>query len=469
MRLADTSLMLGRSALVLLAIASPVRAQIGLPLVDLDKIGVSVTTQDPPVKRSYSLATIEVLALDIGLSITSQLLGYEWAYVTPDTVTRNLERGFGYDDDPYTTNQLAHPIGGVALFSAARSTGHGFWVSGLYAFGGSLVWEVVLENERPSLNDQITTPFVGMLLGEPIHRFTRALLDPRYGRPGWVRRTAATLLDPIAAANRSWFGDAWHRTRHPSLYAHFGIGVARQTDAILGDHAREAQLHIALVAEHGLTGDAEFEPRRPLDHFEIRAALDVNGDDLDGELYTRGLALGSGFGNNGRIRGLGGLFAAYDFSNQERVRHSMLGVGPGVTVEGALGERGYVQGTVAGYFVPWGAGGGLTEDERMDRDYHRGPGAAAVGELRIGCRDTGELRVVSRLYEIRGTLVDDAADERILTTTVGARLAIARHHAIGVEGNYGKRRAEFSEGSAATDRVAAGRLFYAVTTDGVFH
>jgi hypothetical protein len=444
-------------------------AQPGLPIVDVDQTGVSVTEGDPPVKRSYALAAMEVLALDIALSISSQIAGFEWAYVSPESMKENLQRGFGYDDDPYTTNQLAHPMGGVALFSAARSTGHGFWVSGAYAFGGSLIWEVFLENERPSLNDQITTPFVGMLLGEPIHRFTRALLDPRHGKVGWGRKIAATILDPIAAANRSWYGDAWYRTVPPSLYAHFGIGVSQQTDAFLGDHSREPQVHLELVAEHGLTGDAEFTPRRPLDHFEIRGALDINGDDLDGNLYTRGLALGRGFGNGGGIRGLGGLFAAYDFSNQERVRHSMLGVGPGVTAELGFGDRGYVQGTAAAYLVPWGAGGGLTEDERMERDYHRGPGAAALGELRFGRRGTGELRVASRLYEIRGTLIDDAADERILTTTAGARLSIATHHAVGVEGSYGTRRATFTDGMIETDRVAEGRVFYAITTDGLFY
>jgi len=452
------------------AIAAPVAAEPDLPGVDVDSSGVQVTKEEPPVKRSYTLATIEVLALDIGLSISAQLAGAPWSYVDPQSMKLNLQRGFGYDDDPYTTNQLAHPTGGVWLFSAARSTGHGFWVSGAYAFGGSLLWELFLENEQPSINDQITTPAVGMLLGEPIHRFTRALLDPRYGKPGWIRQGAATLLDPVGAANRAWYGDAWYRTVPPSIYAHFGIGVSQQTDAVLGDHARDAQLHLELVAEHGLTGDAEFTPKHPLDHFEIRGALDMNGDDIDGEVYTRGLALGRGFGNDAQnIRGLGGIFAAYDFSNQERIRHSMLGVGLGITAELGFGDRGYLQGTAAGYFVPWGAGGGITEDEKMERDYHRGPGAAALGELRFGRRGTGELRLASRLYEIRGTLVDDSADERILTTTAGARVSITTHHAVGVEGTYGTRRASFSDGMVASDRVAEGRVFYAITTDGLFY
>ena len=105
----------------------------------------------------------------------------------------------------------------------------------------------------------------------------------------------------------------------------------------------------------------------------------------------------------------------------------------------------------------------------MERDDHRGPGAAALGEVRFGRRGTGELRIASRLYEIRGTLVDDSADERILTTMAGARVSIARHHAVGIEGTYGTRRATFADGMVATDNVAEGRLFYAITTDGLFY
>src|SRR5690349_13454188 len=115
--------MIRRSAsLALLAVAglgSPAAAQPELPVVDVDKTGVSVTKEEAPAKRSYALATMEVLALDIGLSISSQLAGFDWAYVDPASMKLNLQRGFGSDDDPYTTNQLAHPMGGVALFSAA--------------------------------------------------------------------------------------------------------------------------------------------------------------------------------------------------------------------------------------------------------------------------------------------------------------------------------------------------------------
>lgn len=449
---------------MLVVIAAPVAAE----PIEPDKTGVSLTLQEQPVKRSYTLAAMEVVALNIGLNLAAQAADTDWARINLHTMKQNLEDGFRFDGDPYTTNQLGHPMGGVALFTAVRSLGHGFWVSGLYAFGGSLMWELFMENEQPSWNDQITTPLVGMLLGEPLHRFSRALLDPRYGKPGIVRRVGSVLVDPIGSFNRVAWGNAWKNEVSPSIYAHFGVGYATQTD-LLGDTGGKPQLHLQLVAEHGLTGDADFSPKHPLDHFEIRGSLDMNADDVDAEIYTRGLALGRGFGNDTNIRGLGGLFTAYEFSNQELIRHSIVGLGPGATAELTFEHTTYLQGTLAGYVVPWGAAGGVSEEEQMSRDYHRGPGLAALAELRLGRRGLGEIRVTSRFYEIRATLTKDVADERVSMTTVGARLSVTRHHAIGVEGDYSTRRANYSDGPTATDRVAEGRVFYALTTDGSFY
>lgn len=71
-----------------------------------------------------------------------------------------------------------------------------------------------------------------------------------------------------------------------------------------------------------------------------------------------------------------------------------------------------------------------------------------------------------------GTMVDEPANETVVTTTVGGRLHLTAHHAIGVEGTYAYRRASFTEGEDAgmvlSDRTAEVRAFYAITTDEVF-
>lgn len=455
---------------LVVALGRPAGARPALGELMIDPAGISLVDEEPPAQQSHAVAAIEIFSLAVSLNIASQLVGADWAKIDLGTMKTNLTRRPVFDEDPYTTDQLAHPWTGAMMFSAARSTGHGFWVSGLYTAGGSLFWELLLENEPPAVNDQITTTMGGMLIGEALHRFGRALLfTGPYGRrpPNLVRRAAATAIDPIAAANRFAWGDAWARTVPPNLYAHLGIGA--QTTGL----GAAPQLHLQFVAEHGLVGDEGFRPRRPLDHFELRGSFSAAPDDLDGTLYVRGLAVGTGFGSTcATLRGVAGLFASYDFSNEERVRHSGLGVGPGGTTELRIGEGGYLQGTLVGYLVPWGAAGGETEGSGPRRDYHHGPGLAALAELKLGRAELGELRATSRLYRIQGTFAQDPANETVAKLTLGGRLRLTRHHSIGVEGDHAYRRAGFARGPDASlqlvERMTELRAYYAITTDGLF-
>ena len=232
--------------------------------VAAEPVGV-VPAADPeePLQRSYLVPALETVGGAIALSSAMRVAGVSWAQVTHHTIYDNLTTPPTFDEDPWTINYLGHPWFGAALFSIGRSTGHGFWVSGVYAFGGSLLWEMLLESETPSVNDQITTPLGGMFIGEALHRFSRALLHPGRGRPRTLRRVAAVIVDPVGAINRMWWGDAWAKAVPPPMYAHFGIGVSKPV-AYLGGTSGPGQLHLEFVAEHGLTGDATFTPRRPM-------------------------------------------------------------------------------------------------------------------------------------------------------------------------------------------------------------
>ena len=169
------------------------------------------------------------------------------------------------------------------------------------------------------------------------------------------------------------------------------------------------------------------------------------------------------------MRGLAGLFGAYDFNSEEGTRHAALGLGPGATAELRLRARGYLQGSLVGYLVPWGAAGGIGEGQDLERVYHRGPGLAALAELKLGQRGLGEVSVTSRLYRIQAVLAGDDANETVLVTTAGARLNLARHHAVGLELDHHYRRASYWEGPRAgeLDRAETTeiRVFYAVTSD----
>jgi hypothetical protein len=425
---------------------------------------------DFPVRRkSYVYPALEILTMNLSAGLISRSLGFEWAEVDVSTIEHNLTSAWKFDSDPYTINNAGHPYGGALVFSAARSTGHNWWVSGLYAIAGSAFWETFMENETPSLNDQITTPIGGMFVGEVMHRASRALLYPGYGKPGLIRRIGAGLIDPIGEVNRNTFGDPWAKTRPPNLYAHFGMGVQSRT-AFVNDHGGSAMFHTEVFLEHGLTGDRAFQPRRPLDHFELRGSLDAGPDDLDGAFMVRGMLAGKG-GWSPRVRGMGGLFGAYDFDNTEQVRASMLGVGPGGTAELRLGRYGYIEGTAAAYLVPWGAAGGVSEREKLGRDYDRGPGLAQLLEIKAGKRGLGSLRLTTRAYQIAARFAGDDTNQMVLRSTLGAILHVKTHHAIGIEGSYGWRRETSSDDLMGADldseHAAQVRAFYAITTDEI--
>jgi hypothetical protein len=441
--------------------AQPARDQVYHPAV--------TDEEDLPVKhKSWLVPTTEVLAGNAALFGIAYFAGMDWARTSPELAAHHLDGGWEFDDDAYSTNAIGHPFTGALAFSMARSTGHGFWTSSIYSLGGSFVWEM-FENEIPSTNDMITTPIGGAFIGEAMHRFSRALLYRGYGRPTWVRKTAASIIDPVGAFNRATWGDAWAKTIPPALDAYFAVGWQQPAHVLGADHGGDGQLHVEAYVEHGLMGDRAFQPRRPLDHFTLQTALDASRDQLEALLYVRGMLIGSGL-RGSQLRGMYGLFGGYDYNNNHFVRASMLGIGPGTTAELRIGERGYVGGTAAAYLVPYGSAGGINELEGPMRDHHDGPGMAQLLELQTGQRGLYNVHASLRTYEIEGRLVDDKANEFVAASTLGARLHIRTHQAIGVEGTYTYRRANFADPTLqmdTPDRTMDVRAYFAITTDEI--
>lgn len=103
----------------------------------------------------------------------------DFAYIDFHTIKDNIKHGFVWDNDAMGTNMFMYPYHGSLYFNSARSNGYNYWQSGLYAFGGSFMWEMFMENEYPSTNDIIATPIGGMALGEVFYRAFDLILDDR--------------------------------------------------------------------------------------------------------------------------------------------------------------------------------------------------------------------------------------------------------------------------------------------------
>ena len=117
---------------------------------------------------------------------------------------------------------FAHPYNGSIFFNAGRSNGYNFWQSELFAIGGSAMWEMFMERERPSTNDIIATPIGGAAWGEVLYRTSDLIIDERTaGAERFGRELAAFVVNPMRGFNRILSGAAWKR--RPTSGREFGI------------------------------------------------------------------------------------------------------------------------------------------------------------------------------------------------------------------------------------------------------
>ena len=159
-----------------------------------------------PVKTA-----IQIAGLNVGVwAFDRYVLKGEWAYIGLNSMKRNIRKGFVWDNDQFSTNLFAHPYNGGLYFNAARSNGMLLREAALYSVGGSLIWEYLMENELPSLNDLITTSIGGVCLGEITFRLSDLLIDDRtFGWERFGREFFAALVSPMRGFNRIISGEAW--------------------------------------------------------------------------------------------------------------------------------------------------------------------------------------------------------------------------------------------------------------------
>jgi len=173
-------------------------------------------------KRAW-LAASEIVGINLGVwAFDRYIQKADFAYIDIHTIRDNFKSGFKWDNDQMGTNLFLHPYHGSIYFNSARSNGYNFWESGTFAFGGSLMWEMFMENESPSINDIIATPVGGLAMGEVFYRTSDMILDDtRKGRNRVWREFAAFLVSPTRGLTRIITGDAWKR--RPTTGRQFGI------------------------------------------------------------------------------------------------------------------------------------------------------------------------------------------------------------------------------------------------------
>ncbi len=107
------------------------------------------------------------------------------------------------DKDLFITNYIGHPYQGGYYYNTMRSQGATALESSLFCLGQTLIWEYIWEAgiEQPSIQDLITTPLGGILVGELSHIATLAM--SRHGFR-WYEIVVSCIINPAYAINNNF-------------------------------------------------------------------------------------------------------------------------------------------------------------------------------------------------------------------------------------------------------------------------
>lgn len=374
--------------------------------------------------RRYLVPTVESAgAVAITVAANKWVGKARWANITLDSIARNIRSEWVFDDDQFSINQFGHPYQGLFPYTAARSSGFGFWGSTVFVFGSSLVWEFAGETEPPAINDQFTTVIGGVALGEMAHRFAETM---RALGGGW--RVLGFALDPFAEVNQHVLGPLPEERREHSRSI-VGAGFSLWTG---GDETRVggARPRVSFRHRTGLASDPSLQLQRPFDHFDVEAAY---GGGNGVTMRVRGLVAGRKLGDTPRLRGFWGAFLSYDYdSPPAEFRTSSSAIGVGAVLSADIGKGFEVGGTVLGSGVLLGTAGEVQSPRLEQRNYVMGPGAQGLLELQLDARD----RVLAAV-ELRQTAVFGAesrqGEEIQLHSRAGVLVRISGPHGLGAE------------------------------------
>jgi uncharacterized protein DUF3943 len=359
---------------------------------------------------------------------------WHWANVGTRAWWKNLRDGFVWDDDAFMDNQLAHPYHGSLYFNAARGSGYGFWGSTGFVAAGSLGWELLTENVRPSLNDLINTTLGGIALGEVTFRLSSFLASA--GRRTTVAHEAgAFVLSPVGRAQGLLSG----RERRSSIFGQHrpesgGAWIAvgrRKGTADSPNGTIQERPFVGLTLQYGSPFDERIS--RPFDAFEFSLQFSPEQTGVITHAAVSGLLARSVAARSSRSQLLLGLFHHFDYDELPAFKASSQSVSGALLYRRRAGSRTDIALGLHLEALPLGAiSSEYNHYRQRDYDYGPGLGGRITGSLQHDGRDL--VRLDGRVVWIHSLY---GADGNHVATTarVSATLPVVRM--IGVGGDVG--------------------------------
>ncbi len=325
------------------------------------------------VPRPLRAALLSLFPDAFIFSINRYINKSDFAYINGQTITSNFMFTALWDNDLFGTNLLSHPFHGSLDYNGARVSGMNYWQCIPYTFTASLIWELVLENEPMSYNDQIATSIGGLVLGESSYRISSSILkDDVKGFQRVVREFFGAVTCPMNGINRLITGQMWKVHRNPRNLEYFSDNLKNyyissfnknlyQNDYCapkikyfqnskdyndLGYKYINIQANIELSYRHVMFGNPKHKPLsspyitfnyiygnpfdvhdiHPLDYFRFKFGLNLKKDDnLLNFLDVTGLLWGKEI-NEDYIgtNAMWGIFQHFRYKDKEKIKNDSI-------------------------------------------------------------------------------------------------------------------------------------------------
>ena len=335
-------------------------------------------------------------------AVDRYILNYPFSRIGFQSIKNNFKDGWAWDTDKFGVNFFQHPYSGAMYFNHARTVGYNFFESVPFVFGGSLMWEYLMENTQPSYNDLINTTVSGCFLGEVLYRLSSNVLDDRRsGLKRVLKELLAGALDPVRGTDRLISGKFKRVTQKEiyqkepidvSLYA--GVdNVNKSTSFWKGTNS--AIININLV--YGNPFEKRF--RKPFDFFKVRADLSIGvGRKVLKNLMGYGILFGGNV-NHKNLEMLYGLFQHYDFWDSKISEIGALAFGGGLLHRYGLSENSDIASQIHIGIVPF-AGISSQYANLEERDYNFSGGMNAKLESTLNLGGWGSVTASYFLYAL---------------------------------------------------------------------
>ncbi len=306
-----------------------------LPRPGKDTLSLShknyLRNDDPEFNKKYSILipVFEVSATNFLIwSYDKYVLSAPYADISIATVKSNFSNGWEWDTDDFLTNFSLHPYTGSLYFNTARSNGYSFAESTPFVLGGSLMWELFMENSKPSYNDLINTTVSGIFLGEVLYRLSSSILDDRKtGGARALREVLATLVDPERGFNRLLQGKM-KRVVKKEIYQKEPLSL---TVAAGVNQPNGGVVTPMLKLDFTYGNPFEVRFRKPFDYFRLRTDLNLGSTSkVVNNVIGDGILFGKNIDSVHRMKVLIGGFQHYDYWNTDSFEIGTIGLGGGV-------------------------------------------------------------------------------------------------------------------------------------------